>query len=52
MKDPHGTMRPERMLDPYLGKWRWVLVGCDWCGVKGRYKTKAEAQAGAKRHNS
>ena len=49
MKD-HGKIRPERMRDPYLGL-RWVLVGCDWCGAKGRYRTKAEAMRSAVRHN-
>ena len=47
----HGTMQPERIKDPFLG-WRYVLVGCDWCGAKGRYVDRATAQTQADRHNN
>jgi hypothetical protein len=50
MTERHGTMRPERLKDPYLG-WRYVLVGCDFCGAKGRYKFIDNAKRAAKRHN-
>jgi hypothetical protein len=44
-------MSPERMRDPYLNEYRWILVGCTWCGARGRYRTREDAQRQADRHN-
>lgn len=46
----HTEQRPEKIRDPYLGP-RWVLVGCELCGAKGRYKFLSNARIAAQRHN-
>lgn len=47
----HARVHPERMKDPVLGD-VWVLVGCDWCGAKGRYKYSGTAHHYAHVHNA
>ena len=52
-RERHGTMVPKRIRDPYLeGAYRWVLVGCDWCGARGRFRSRESAQVQADRHNA
>lgn len=48
--ETHGKQRPQRLTDPMLGP-VWTRVGCEWCGVVGRYDTKTIAQLHADKHN-
>jgi len=49
-RDKHTEQHVGEITDPYLGP-VFMRIGCEWCGVQGRYDSKPIAQGHADKHN-